>query len=126
VIGDSFYEWRVGPAKTKIPMRILLKDREAFAMAGLWDVWRKTPQSPELHSFTIVTTQANELIPHDRMPVILDEPAQRRWLDAETPTEVLQSLLQPFPARAMEAYEVSQLVNTPKNDVPACIAPVGR
>jgi putative SOS response-associated peptidase YedK len=32
-------------------------------------------------------------------------------------------LLVPYPPEQMEAYPVSTLVNSPKNDVPACIEP---
>ncbi len=37
----------------------------------------------------------------------------------------LQALLTPFPADEMEAYAVSTLVNSPRNDVPECLVPVG-
>ena len=33
----------------------------------------------------------------------------------------LLSLLRPYPADEMTAYPISTLVNSPKNDVPACI-----
>jgi putative SOS response-associated peptidase YedK len=36
----------------------------------------------------------------------------------------LLDLLQPYPANEMEGYAVSSLVNSVKNDSPACIEPV--
>jgi putative SOS response-associated peptidase YedK len=36
---------------------------------------------------------------------------------------MLSVLMQPFPSELMETYEVSRLVNDPKNDFPACIDP---
>jgi putative SOS response-associated peptidase YedK len=36
---------------------------------------------------------------------------------------MLSILLQPFPSELMDAYEVSRLVNDPRNDSAACIAP---
>ena len=71
VPADGFYEWR-REAKGKVPMRFILKSREPFAFAGLWDRWRN-PEGAELRTFTIITTAANELMRpvHDRMPVIL-------------------------------------------------------
>ena len=53
-------------------MRFFLKKGEPFAFAGLWDRWKK-PDGNDLRTYTIVTTQANELLKpvHDRMPVIL-------------------------------------------------------
>ena len=38
-------------------------------------------------------------------------------------SNVLKEVLVPFPAESMEAYPVSKLVNSPKNDNPACIVP---
>lgn len=124
VLTDGFYEWRK-EGKRKVPMRFVLKSREPFAFAGLWDSWRK-PDGTELQSYTIITTQANEFLKpvHDRMPVILDSLAQKTWLDPDvTDPRVLTVLLQPFPSELMEGYDVSTLVNSPANDSLQCIAP---
>jgi putative SOS response-associated peptidase YedK len=59
---------------------------------------------------------------HDRMPVILPPDDYDLWLDPEfEDKEKLLSLLRPYPADEMKAYPISTLVNSPKNDVPACI-----
>ena len=51
VLADGFYEWqKVDGIKKKIPMRIMLKNKEPFAFAGLWDVWKK-PDGGGLRSF---------------------------------------------------------------------------
>ena len=58
------------------------------------------------------------------MPVILEPLAAKQWLDPVfTSLRTLSFLLQPFPSDLMVAYEVSRLVNDPKNDSPACIEP---
>jgi putative SOS response-associated peptidase YedK len=44
---DGFYEWRK-EGKRKVPMWVRLKDKEPFAFAGLWDVWRKPDGAPNL------------------------------------------------------------------------------
>lgn len=63
---------------------------------------------------------------HNRMPVIMDEMAAAQWLDPVfTTPKTLLAHLQPFPSELMEAYEVSMLVNDPRNDSPACIEPSG-
>ena len=61
---------------------------------------------------------------HHRMPVIVPREAEERWLDptVEDPHKVLP-LLQPYPAGELEAYAVSTVVNSPRNDVAACIEP---
>jgi putative SOS response-associated peptidase YedK len=121
---DGFYEWvRIG--KGKIPMRVRMKDQKPFTMAGLWNLWRD-PDGEMLYSFTIITTLANKLLRpiHNRMPLILDPLVAKQWLD---PTSIdprmISVVMQPFPSELMEAYEVSRLVNDPKNDSPACIDP---
>jgi putative SOS response-associated peptidase YedK len=122
---DGFYEWR-REGKGKVPMRIVMKDRQLFTFAGLWDVWRGDPEGGELYTFTIITTTANALLRpiHNRMPVIIDRLATNHWLDpAVSHPGTLSILLQPLPSELMDAYEVSRLVNDPRNDSPACITP---
>ena len=64
---------------------------------------------------------------HDRMPVILTREAEDIWLDSDVQdTGLLSELLVPYRAQDMEAYEVSTLVNSPRNNSPEVIAPVGR
>ena len=62
---------------------------------------------------------------HNRMPVILPEKAYPLWLQpGEADPKDLSALLAPYPAEEMVAYPVSKLVNSPANDLPACIQPV--
>ena len=127
VLGDGFYEWNKPDKKNKIPFRFVLKSRDPFAFAGLWDAW-KTPEGEMLLSFTIITTTANELMEpiHDRMPVILHEKDEGMWLDPQlNDSEKLSTLLKPYPSNEMGAYKVSTIVNSPKNDTPKCIEPIG-
>ena len=57
--------------------------------------------------------------------MILSSETQALWLDPLTEdTEVLGKLLAPAPAEDMDAYQVSDLVNFPKNTGPECIQPV--
>lgn len=127
VLASGFYEWvKTQKKSTKTPLYFRLKNKEPFAFAGLWDEW-KQPDSGKLLSFTIITTGPNELMKpiHDRMPVILHEKDESTWLDPELADfDRLLPLLRPFPSDRMEAYEVSTLVNSPKNDVPECINPI--
>lgn len=125
VLADGFYEWRK-EGKKKTPLYIALKTHEPFGFAGLWETW-KSPTGETIHSCTIITTTPNALMEsiHNRMPVILPCAAEALWLDrtVEDP-QALLPLLTPCPAEEMEAYAVSQLVNSPRNDTPACIEPV--
>lgn len=121
----GFYEWQARE-NGKTPMFIHLKNAPVFAFAGLWEVWH-SPQGDEVRSVTILTTEANSFMRsiHDRMPVILHSADYKTWLDSsEMPADVLRSLLRPFEAAEMTAYEVSRMVNRPTMDVPELIAPV--
>ncbi len=118
IIADSFYEWKHHENKTKTPMRIKLKNNHLFAMAGLWEQW-KSPEGKSVFSCTVITTSPNELMEeiHDRMPVILKPEDEKVWLDPSiTDANFLNQFLVPFDENQMEAYEVSSLVNSPKNN----------
>ena len=118
VLADSFYEWQALPTG-KVPHRILLRDEQPFAFAGLWDEWLDRATG-ELHpTFTIITTEPNSLMAslHNRMPVILpDHAAEQAWLDDTLPPAAHQQLLRPYNAAAMREYAVSKLVNSPANN----------
>ena len=116
VPADGFYEWKQNGEK--VPYRIFLKEPRLFSFAGLWDSW-KNPEGNLLHSFTIITTSANEFMQsiHERMPVILDPEDEKIWLNSENSEEVL-SLLRPCSAGKMDAYPISKLVNSPFNERP--------
>jgi putative SOS response-associated peptidase YedK len=120
VVADGFYEWAGGK-----PMRVVLRSHRSFAMAGIYDVWRD-PGGREVRSFAIITTEAAGALRaiHDRMPVILDSGAEEPWLDAEADAKDLRRLLVPCNDELLDAYEVSNLVNAPGNDVAGCIEKV--
>ena len=118
VLSDGFYEWKKINPKEKIPYRIKMEDDSLFAMAGIWDSW-KNEEGEYINSFAIITTSPNDLMAniHLRMPVILEQKEEKTWLE-ENNSDVLKSLLKPFPAESMTAYPISKLVNSPTNDSP--------
>ncbi len=117
VLADGFYEWqRTGSGKR--PMRIALRSGEPFAFAGIWSMW-KDPEGTRIPTCAIITTSANDLLMpiHHRMPVILPREMEGFWLDRSIEDRSrLRSVLTPYPDAAMEAYEVSTLVNSVAND----------
>jgi len=122
VLADSFYEWKRHENGTKTPMRIRLKSNEVFAMAGIWERWKKGNDT--IFTCTVITTSPNELMSdiHDRMPVILHKDDEQTWLNPKVQdSQLLSQYLRPFPQELMETYEVSSLVNSPKNNQPQCI-----
>jgi putative SOS response-associated peptidase YedK len=107
-------------------MRIRLKGDRLFAMAGLWESWTSVA-GDTIYSCTIITTKPNHLMEsiHDRMPVILKPEHEKIWLDRSIEdTEYLNQLLVPYSPEEMEAYEVSSLVNSPKNENAELIQPI--
>ncbi len=122
VPADGFYEWRAGPGG-KDPFHIGSLGGGPLAFAGLWEHWQG-PGNDAVHSFTIITTDANDLVRpiHDRMPVIIDGQDYETWLTG-TPDEAA-ALLRPYPAEAMEARAVSRHVNDPRHDDASCLAAV--
>lgn len=125
VPADGFYEWQTATdGRTKIPMRIRLKSKEPFTIAGLWESW-KDPQEKEVRTFTIITTEPNEILQpiHNRMPVIMKKEDEEVWLDPNAEAKHLVKTLGPYPAEEMEAYAVSRLVNNPRVNAPECIEP---
>ncbi|WP_274650521.1 SOS response-associated peptidase [Paenibacillus humicola] len=123
---DGFYEWRK-TADGKQPLRIVLRSRRLFSMAGLFDTWL-TPDGGKLSTCTILTTEPNKLMAtiHDRMPVILRPEDEAQWLDRSIQDQQrIGGLLRPYPEDEMEAYPVSSAVGNVANDDPALIAPLG-
>lgn len=124
---DGFFEWQK-TEQGKIPLHIKRKDGDLFVMAGLWDRWQE-PEGQIITSCTIITTEPNALMApiHNRMPAMLDITGERVWLNRNvTDHQELQNLLQPFDDRLMKAEQVSEVVNSPKNDTPECIIPVNQ
>ena len=118
VLADSFYEWQATPAG-KVPHRILLRDEQPFAFAGLWDEWLDRATGEMHPTFTIITTEPNVLMAsiHNRMPVILPtRSAEQAWLDDGLGLAAHQQLLVPYDAAAMREYVISKRVNSPANN----------
>ena len=145
VLADGWYEWKPaasgeGPspaaasgrrakAPPKQPYRIARRDREAFAMAGLWETWNPDGMTDardparDWHSFTIITRPALPSLEaiHDRMPALLTRAHERYWLapPAEgAEEEDMRQLLIPYPEEALEAYPVSTAVNNARHEAP--------
>lgn len=131
VLADGFYEWKTA-GNHKLPFYFTLRDGAPFAMAGLWEVWRPTPDragpnaGDALHTTCLLTTDANAVVGevHDRMPVILPPSAWSTWLDPELHDPArLQPLLRPLTELDLVANRVSRYVNSAAHEGPACIAP---
>ncbi len=130
VPADGFYEWKAVPGqKRKQPYFISSADGEPYALAGLWEEWRRPEHDggSSLRSCTIITGPPNEVVGeiHDRMPVILPPSAWEAWLDpANRDVEALRRLLVPAPDAWTVARPVGPDVSNVRHDGPHLVEPV--
>jgi putative SOS response-associated peptidase YedK len=119
---DGFYEWR-RDENGKVPIWTHLPGDELFAFAGIWASYEPREGEP-IVSCSIVTTQPNDTMRpiHDRMPVILSPGAEAAWLAGNASEEELRELMVPW-RDALETREVSDLVNSVREDGPELIEP---
>jgi len=110
VPSSGFYEWSKKGPKRK-PYHIFLKGKDFFSFAGLYSTWTHPQTQKEIQTFTIITTEANNIVGqiHNRMPVILSEEDEDTWLNPDN-VEIKQlvSLLRPYPDNEMEAVPISK------------------
>lgn len=85
---DGFYEWQWLDPKGKKKQKYLvhMPDHELFSFAGLWNEWTDKTTGEKFHTYTILTTQANDLMSkvhnsQKRMPVILRPDMEKAWLN---------------------------------------------
>lgn len=122
---DNFFEWKAIKGEiAKQPYAIGMKSGEPFALAGIWENWKRPGTEDWIRTFAIITTTANSLVQtiHDRMPVIVAPINYERWLSAIEPDP--RDLLVPFPADPMLIWPISMRVNKPNNDDATILEPV--
>jgi putative SOS response-associated peptidase YedK len=125
VIADGYYEWRDAD---KQPFAVALGNRGPMTFAGLWDRWRM-PDGNTLKSFTIITTQANNLLVplHGRMPVLLAPGRWAQWLGEAPATEAdLKAMLNSYPGEAMTFWPVDRRVGNVRNNSPDLFASLNK
>ena len=124
VPADGFYGWRKIGKKTSIPHRFTVTDQEVFSFAGLWEEF-EDEDGAMLHTFTILTTKANELVSatSEVMPAILNKEKEDIWLSPNISETDLNTLLTPYASSKMSVYTVSPAISDSKNDFPSIILP---
>ena len=125
VPADGFYEW-TGKPGSKQPHMIRLRSGEIMGLAGLWEHWLGADGS-EIETMAIMTINANAemVIVHDRMPVILRPDDYEAWLDCSSGSAVdIVKVMRPAPDGSLEIIAVSRELNNPRNDQPEVQQPV--
>lgn len=117
---DGFYEHHHFEGKT-YPFFIHHKEHKPLALAGLWSEWQDPRTGGTMITFTIVTTEGNSLLAQihnnpklkgPRMPLILPEELEDKWLEPvtdELDIERLKELIKSYPDEEMTAHTVSRL-----------------
>lgn len=106
----GWFDWRHEKGK-KIPYFIYVKDEEIFSMAGIYSEWQHPQTRQPLYTFSIITTEANELMrcihnTNFRMPALLYKEEEEKWLYPGLNRSAVEELLQPFDSNRMEAYVI--------------------
>jgi putative SOS response-associated peptidase YedK len=126
---SGFYEWQhIG--KDKIPWYICGSGNEILSVAGIFDEWVESSSGEIISTFSLITTEANELMAEihnsaKRMPVLLDRSSEYAWTDQSSSPEEILGLLRPCPSDKLKAHTISPIVNDRNSDrnVPEIIKP---
>lgn len=96
-----------------------------FAFAGLWETWKDRDTGQKLRTYTILTTNPNELMEpiHNRMPIILAPKDYERWMAPTDPAHLPVDLLRPYPTEEMKACKIGRAVGNTRNNGPSLIEP---
>lgn len=90
ILADAFFEWQWLDAKGKQKQKfeISLENNELFAFAGLYSEWTNKATGEIMNTYTILTTEANELMAQihntkKRMPILVSENDELDWLNGK-------------------------------------------
>ncbi len=110
---SGYYEWR-HEDDAKIAYYLFVKDEPLFSIAGLYDEWLDRGTGEVVKTFSMITTEANSLAAYvhntqQRMPAIIRQQDEDRWLSRSIDKSQIAALLQPISAHLMEAHIVNRL-----------------
>ncbi|NQU32024.1 MAG: SOS response-associated peptidase family protein [Bacteroidetes bacterium] len=126
VIADAFI---IGFESNNPHLVYLRGKQRPFAFAGIWNKTIDEATGEDVYSFAIITTTANSLVAElgvKRMPVILFNEFENRWLRPSTELSEILNMLNPYPTNLMNAYPIATTIReVEKNDI-SLIQPVGK
>jgi putative SOS response-associated peptidase YedK len=115
--------------KKKQPHYIYAADHQPLLFAGLFAQWTDTQTGELLQSYSIITTDANDLMAEihnvkKRMPVILSNPQAKAFLLGDAAAR--ETLLKPCDNDVLKAHPVANWLNQMKvnRNVPQALLPV--
>ena len=115
----GYYEWQ-NESGGKQPYFVTSKKEGLLVFAGLWDECQFDDAS--LKSCTIITTESEQQLKqlHQRMPVMLDVEAAKKWLSTQYDKEMLLSACR----TDVDIYKVDRRVNNSREEGEDLILPV--
>ena len=88
VIITGYFEWHWNDSKGKEKEKYIINSQEdeIFCLAGLYSNWENIATGELLHTYTILTTEADKTMQYvhnhkKRMPVMLKKIDEKKWLD---------------------------------------------
>lgn len=88
IIATGFHEWHWNDPKGLSKDKYIIKSEEdeIFTFAGIYTTWRNPSTQEEKKTYTMVTTEANEIMSYihnhkKRMPIMLRRKDELAWLD---------------------------------------------
>jgi putative SOS response-associated peptidase YedK len=124
VPANGFYQL-LGKGDERQAYYIQQKNIPIFAFAGIYSSW--DDEGVTRSTFSIITSDAPDSLRHigDRMPVILSQSDETRWLDTSiTDTNSLFDMLRPISSEQILIAEVGIDIHSPKIDTPKLITPL--
>ena len=124
VPASGYYEW-VKEKDGKQPYYVQPVDSDGFAFAAIWETWKG--ENTVVESCSIVTTAATEGMAslHHRVPVMLSPAEIDAWVNLETDSSVLSSMLAPAQKFPLSITPVSTHVNNARNKDQGCLEFLG-
>ena len=112
----GYYEWHENEDETKTPYFIYLPEQEIFSFAGIYEIWLNPETGKEELTFSMLTGEPNELTRwiHNggknpfRMPVIIPQKDEEKWLDPKLTKDEIRAFFTPYPANEIDAYPVDK------------------
>jgi len=129
VLASFFYEPdKINYPKPPHPWHLFrFRDQTVMLMAGLYNIWKDPKTNEELYTFTIITTEPNEVVGkfHSRSPVLLqsvDEATE--WLNPDmVEKEQIMEFLKPYSGDNLEEWSVGDEAKNPRNEGEELIKP---
>ena len=126
VLADAF----VVSIESKSPYVVYLRNKKRpFAFAGMWDCYMDEQTGDKVNSFAIITVPANKLLQQlnqRRMPVILEQQVESRWLSKTASLSDVLNMLNTFPPELMNAYPISNKIQDITHNDKSLVTPTGK